>query len=351
MSFIFEYGLFLAKAVTVVLAIVVILISILAIGKQRSEGSNEDGHLQLHKLNEVLDDLRQDMQSGILEGAALKKFEKEEQRKLKEREKNQVSENATKRVFVLDFDGDVRASEVENLRRCITAILQVARRDQDEVVLRLESPGGMVHAYGLAASQLTRLGNHGLALTICVDKVAASGGYMMACVANQLIASPFAYIGSIGVLVQLPNVHRLLTENKIDYEMITAGEYKRTLTTLGENTEAGRLKVQEEVNTMHELFKNFIAEHRPQMDLAPVATGEVWTGSQALVLGLVDKLETSDEVILRLCKESDVFKVSWERRRHLRDKIEELFENSVSKVINGSIERWLHRADKEKYFS
>jgi serine protease SohB len=209
----------------------------------------------------------------------------------------------------------------------------------------------MVHAYGLAASQLVRLRKHGIALTICVDRVAASGGYMMACVANRLIAAPFAYIGSIGVLVQLPNVHRLLKDNKVDFEMVTAGEYKRTLTTFGENTDKDRAKVQEEVDEMHDLFKRFIHENRPGMDMAAIATGEVWTGTQALERGLIDAIDTSDEWVTDKCRDASVYRVSWEQKKPFKDRLSSLFEGSLSSALDKTVWRWLHRADKERYWS
>jgi serine protease SohB len=208
-----------------------------------------------------------------------------------------------KRIYVINFNGDMRASATENLRQEITAILSIADKDKDEVVVNLESPGGMVHGYGLAASQLARIRQHNLPLTICVDKVAASGGYMMACLANTIIAAPFAIIGSIGVVAQLPNFHRLLDKWDIDYEVLTAGEYKRTLTVFGENTDAGRQKFIADLEDTHTLFKEFVSDYRPSLDIEKVATGEHWYGKQALGLGLVDKLMTSDEYLLTRVKQ------------------------------------------------
>ena len=109
-------------------------------------------------------------------------------------------------------------------------------------------------AYGLAASQMQRIRDKKLKLTVCVDKVAASGGYMMAVVADKIIAAPFAVLGSIGVLAQVPNFHRLLKKHDVDFEMLTAGKYKRTLTMFGENTDKGREKFQEDIEDTHVLF-------------------------------------------------------------------------------------------------
>jgi len=358
LEFLSAYGLFLAKTLTLVVAIVFVFVVVLAnASRHRAEGKDK-GHIQVTKLNEELEHLKDDIRHGVLEEDILKSEEKAERKKEKAERKARrkaaetgADEAEPKRVFVLDFDGDTRASEVEDLRHLITGVLAMARPGTDEVLLRLESPGGMVHSYGLAASQLARLRKHGIALTICVDRVAASGGYMMACIANNLVAAPFAYIGSIGVLVQLPNLHRLLKDNKIDYEMITAGEYKRTLTTFGENTDKDREKVQEEVDEMHSLFKDFIHTWRPALDLDQVATGEVWTGTQALAKGLIDAVDTSDEWITARCAEADVFHLSWEQKRKLAERLSSLFEGAAERSLRKVLESTLLRAGKEKFWS
>jgi len=211
----------------------------------------------------------------------------------------------------LDFDGDVEASAVDNLREEISALLSVVGED-DEVLVRLESAGGVVHGYGLAASQLRRIRDHSIKLTVAVDKVAASGGYMMACIADQIIAAPFAVLGSIGVAAQIPNFNRLLKSQNIDVEMHTAGEYKRTLTMLGENTEAGREKFLAELEDVHELFKAFVAENRSKVDVAAVGTGEAWYGQRALERQLVDVLMTSDEYVIKKLEDCAVYEVKYE---------------------------------------
>ena len=356
MEFLSEYGLFLAKTLTIAVVLVLLVIVVAAnAARHRHEGRSK-GSIVVSKLNDEIEDLKEDIRHEILDEDVLKADATAEKKKKKEEAKAKKSQPASeeedgKRIFVLDFDGDMRASEVEDLRQCVTAILTLARPELDEVMLRLESPGGMVHAYGLAASQLVRLRKHGIGLTICVDRVAASGGYMMACVANELIAAPFAYIGSIGVLVQLPNVHRLLKDNKVDFEMITAGEYKRTLTTFGENTNKDRAKVQEEVDEMHDLFKRFIHENRPGMDMAAIATGEVWTGMQALERGLIDAIDTSDEWITDKCRDASVYRVAWEQKKSFKDRLSSLFEGSLSATLDKTLWRWLQRADKERYWS
>nr|WP_312323662.1 protease SohB [Acinetobacter oleivorans] len=225
------------------------------------------------------------------------------------------------KIFVLDFKGDIQASAVENLREEITLILATAKAGRDRVVVRLESPGGMVHGYGLAAAQLVRLRDAGFHLTICVDKVAASGGYMMACIANEIIAAPFAIVGSIGVVAQVPNFNRLLKQHNVDFELYTAGQYKRTVTMFGENTPEGKAKFEEELQQTHVLFKHFVEKYRPQLNVDKVATGEHWYGEDALELNLVDKLQTSDEYLLALLPQHDVYVINTRKKATLGEKL------------------------------
>ena len=225
------------------------------------------------------------------------------------------------KIYVLDFKGDTAASAVENLREEITLILATAKAGRDRIIVRLESPGGMVHGYGLAAAQLVRLREAGFHVTICVDKVAASGGYMMACIANEVISAPFAIVGSIGVVAQVPNFNRLLKENKIDFELYTAGQYKRTVTMFGENTEEGKAKFEEELQQTHALFKHFVEKYRPQLNVEKVATGEHWYGQDALDLNLVDKLQTSDEYLLDLLPQHDVYLIQTRKKPTLGEKL------------------------------
>ncbi|EPO0173550.1 protease SohB [Acinetobacter baumannii] len=219
------------------------------------------------------------------------------------------------KIFVLDFKGDIQASAVENLREEITLILATAKAGRDRVVVRLESPGGMVHGYGLAAAQLVRLRDAGFHLTICVDKVAASGGYMMACIANEIISAPFA------VVAQVPNFNRLLKEHNVDFELYTAGQYKRTVTMFGENTPEGKAKFEEELQQTHVLFKHFVEKYRPQLNVDKVATGEHWYGQDALDLNLVDKLQTSDEYLLALLPQHDVYVINTRKKATLGEKL------------------------------
>lgn len=236
MEFIAEYAGFLARTVTVLAAIIVVLVVIVALRGRGRRGAG--GHLDVQKLNDFYKDLRERVRHSVLDKTSLKALRKEESKAAKQAKKHPEQKS---RVYVLDFDGDIKASATEQLRHEVTAVLSMAGKD-DEVVLRLESGGGMVHGYGLAASQLARIRQAGVPLTVCVDKVAASGGYMMACIGDRILSAPFAILGSIGVVAQLPNVHRLLKKHDIDFEVLTAGEYKRTLTVFGENTEKGREK-------------------------------------------------------------------------------------------------------------
>jgi len=350
LEFISEYGLFLAKTLTVVGAVLIIMSAALANAmKQKKEGK---GSITVTHLNKELDHLSDAIKNVVENEQYLKEAAKAAKKKLKQEKKalkkSGNAEEEKKRLYVIDFDGDPKASQVDELRQAITAVLAMVREDKDEVLLRLESPGGMVHAYGLAASQLHRVRSKNIPLTICVDKVAASGGYMMACVASQLIAAPFAYIGSIGVLVQIPNFHRLLKEKNVDYEMVTAGEYKRTLTMFGENTDQGREKMLEDVKEVHDLFKDFIKESRPAMDIEKLATGETWLGSRALTLGLVDAVGTSDEYIVNACQDADVYHVAYEKKKNIADKLGKMMEST----LDNTIMRWLHRGkSKDELYS
>lgn len=314
MDFLLEYAGFLARAVTVLVVIVVVL-SVAA--SLRSRGRSKGGELLVSSMNEFYQEMKETVEYSVLDKAQLKALKKANKTKLQHDKKAGIEK---KRVYVLDFDGDIKASAVENLRHEITALLGVAK-STDEVVLRLESGGGMVHSYGLASSQLARIRDAQIPLTVCVDKVAASGGYMMACIGDKILSAPFAVLGSIGVVAQLPNIHRLLKKNDIDVEVLTAGEYKRTMTVLGENTEAGRQKFLQELQTTHDLFKQFVARYRPQLDIDAVATGEVWLGSDAQRLALVDTLQTSDEYLSKRAEESDVYLLEFIQKKTLQERI------------------------------
>lgn len=305
MEFLSEYGLFLAKTATLVIAILVIVGGIVML-LRRGDGPVESrGRLEVRHLNETYDTMALTLKAATLSKKAFKQYQKAEKTREKQREKTE-----RRRVFVLNFHGDIRAAAVASLREEVTALLTTAQ-PEDEVVLRLESAGGLVHGYGLAAAQLLRIRDRQIKLTVAVDKVAASGGYMMACVADHILAAPFAIVGSIGVVAQLPNFNRLLKKHDIDFEQFTAGEFKRTVTLFGENNEQGRRKFQEEIEDTHELFKVFVSTHRPTVDLERAATGEHWFGTRALETRLVDELRTSDDYLLAASSDADVYEITY----------------------------------------
>ena len=312
MEFLYEYGLFLAKAVTLVLAIIAVVGAVVGIANKQKPGT---GNLSFDSLTEQFDGLKRQAEQMFLSKSELKKLQK-----ARKKDEKKEKEDKKPSLFVIDFNGSPMAKEVESLRREITAVLCVAK-EGDEVLVNVESGGGVVHGYGLAASQLQRIKDAKLKLTISIDKVAASGGYMMAAVADKIIAAPFAIVGSIGVIAQLPNFNKLLKKNNIDFEMHTAGEFKRTLTVLGENTEQGREKFKQELEDVHDLFKQHVKSNREELDLAKVATGEYWFGSKAQELGLVDDLKTSDDFLLAANEKYTLYKVKYSSRKNMAQKL------------------------------
>ncbi|MAE40269.1 protease SohB [Psychrobacter submarinus] len=283
--------------------------------------------LKVMHLNKTQQQRREDLMEATQGKAALKQLKKSMAKKAKQAlkvksksKKKDKNKETSQQVFVLDFDGDIKASAVKHLREEISTLISTANKG-DEVIIRLESGGGMVHSYGLAAAQLVRLKDAGLKLTVCVDKIAASGGYMMACVADKIIAAPFAVIGSIGVVSQLPNFNKLLKKNDVDYEMFTAGDYKRTVTVFGENDDEDRAKYQQELEQTHDLFKHFVTTYRSELDLNKVANGEHWYGEDAVKLNLVDKLQTSDSYILQLMEDNEVYALHSRQKPTLAEKL------------------------------
>lgn len=339
-EFLLDYADFLLRTLTVLVAVIVVLVTIAAL---RSKGRGKAaGQLQVQRLNDFYKALRERLEHELLDKAQMKQLRKAEAKQAK-LDKKQGQHKP--RVFVVDFDGDIKASATDNLRHEVTALLSMATA-QDEVVLRLESGGGMVHGYGLAASQLARIRQAGVPLTVCVDKVAASGGYMMACIGGKVLSAPFAILGSIGVVAQLPNIHRLLKKNDIDVEMLTAGEYKRTLTVLGENTEKGREKFQEDLDTTHELFKSFVARYRPQLNIDEIATGEVWLGISALNKHLVDELKTSDEYLAERAREAELFHLHFVQKKSLPER----FGIAASVTVDRLLLSWWSRLNQQRFW-
>lgn len=345
MEFISVYGLFLAKVATVAIAIAALAVLAVSLGQRKNR---QKGELQLADLGEQYRDMQRDMRLARMGEAEqkiwskqFKKQTKADDKLKKQRAKSGAVEVTKPCLYVLDFKGSMDAHEVTSLREEISAVLAVASA-QDEVLLRLESPGGVVHGYGLAASQLERLRKGGIRLTVAVDKVAASGGYMMACVADRIVAAPFAIIGSIGVVAQIPNFHRLLKKNDIDVELHTAGQFKRTLTLFGENTEQGREKFREDLNETHELFKQFVHQQRPSLDIDSVATGEHWFGTQAKDKGLIDAIGTSDDLLIAEIDNHEVIAVRYTRRKRLMDR----FTGSAAESVDRLLLRWWQRGEK-----
>jgi serine protease SohB len=275
---------------------------IIALIVSAAHKQHEEDQIEIKNLNKKFADMKLMMQRALLskkEAKALaKKLKKESKKKDQDR----------KHVYVLNFVGNIKASAVKHLRKEITALLSVAT-SKDEVVVCLENAGGMVHEHGLAASQLQRIKDRNIPLTVAVDKVAASGGYMMACVADRIVAAPFSIIGSIGVIAQMPNFNKMLEKHGIEYEQVKAGELKRTLTMFGKNTDEDRARFTEQMEETHDLFKEFVADHRSQLDMAKIATGEHWLGKKALQLQLVDELITSDDYLLKQSEQADVYEI------------------------------------------
>ncbi len=334
-----EYGMFAAKALTTLVVLSALLLLIAGLkGRQR----RSTGTLSVIQLNDQLARMTARLSEAVLDKPAFKALQKTRKQERKAHSKSGV-ERA--KVFVLDFHGDIKASALESLRHEVTAVLELAT-PRDEVVVKLESGGGMVHAYGLAAAQLTRVREAGVPLTICVDKVAASGGYMMACIADRILVAPFAMVGSIGVVAQLPNFHRVLKKHDVDYEMLTAGEYKRTLTVFGENTNTGRAKFQEDLERIHQLFKQFVIRYRPALDIDAVATGEVWFGVEALEQVLADEVKTSDEYVNQRIRQADVFEVRFARPKRLQDRLA----SSTSAAIDRLLLTWVSRLHNQRFW-
>jgi serine protease SohB len=343
-EFLYEYGLFLLKVVTFVVAIAVVIGLIVSAGARQKPSTV--GAIQVTKINDRFDEMSQSMKHAMFDDDVIKKQQKalakekkQEKKANKQKQKHDDVFEEPKRIFLVDFDGDIKASAVSQLREIVSAVLFVAT-PKDEVVLRLESGGGMVHSYGLAASQLDRIRQREIPLTVCVDKVAASGGYMMACVANKICAAPFAVIGSIGVLAQLPNFHKVLKKHDIDFEMLTAGEYKRTLTMFGENTDKGREKFVEDLELTHGLFKDYVHQQRPIIDIDAVATGEIWFGIKAKENSLIDELTTSDDYITGLASDFDVFEVTYTSKKSLPERLGLSVQMGIEKSLSRIVEQF-----------
>ena len=330
MDFLIEYGMFLAKALTIIISIGLVLSMVVSTSQKTNRG-DDNGEIEILPLNIDFEKTKNKLRIATVEESE-KKIERKKIKK-ESKNKNALNLKSKRRVYVVNFEGNIAASAVDNLREEITAILSVANK-KDEIVVRLESSGGMVHSYGLASSQLDRIKKAKLKLTICVDKVAASGGYMMACVGDKIIAAPFAIVGSIGVVAQMPNFNKLLKKHDIDFELLTAGEHKRTLTLFGKNTDKGREKFIEELNETHELFKEYVSKRRPNVDINKIASGEIWFGSRAKELSLVDEISTSDEYICSCFNSAKVFEIKFVRKQKLLQRVGGSVEASITRIAD-----------------
>lgn len=345
MEFISLYGLFLAKVITLLVALGALVAFVVSLGLRKGQTR---GELQLKNIGEQYHEMQHEMRLARLGESEQKQWLKQQKKQdkadaaaKKQRMKSGTIDAVKPCMYVIDFKGSMDAHEVNGLREEVSAVLAVAT-SQDEVLLRLESPGGVVHGYGLAASQLQRIRSKGIPLTVTVDKVAASGGYMMACVADKIVAAPFAILGSIGVIAQIPNFNRLLKKNDIDVELHTAGAFKRTLTLFGENTQQGREKFREELNETHELFKQFVQQQRPVVDIDAVATGEHWFGIQAKEKALVDEISTSDDVLIAAIDTHEVISVRYRRPKRFIER----FTGSAAHSLDRLLLRWWQRGEK-----
>lgn len=342
MEFLADYAGFLIRLLSIALIILLIL-SVVASGKNKQR---KNGNLTITKLNDGYQAMKDELSKKLFDKKILKQQKKALKKQKKAEAKSAVKQSEEqKRIYVLDFDGDIKASAVQSLREEITAVLSVAT-EKDEVVVRLESPGGVVHGYGLAASQLQRIRDKGIPLTVSVDKVAASGGYMMACVADKIVAAPFAILGSIGVVAQVPNIHRLLERNTIDVELHTAGKYKRTLTMLGENTDEGREKFKQDLEDTHDLFKHFVSKNRPVLDIDAIATGETWYGSEAIDNKLADAVMTSDAYLEQYYSDHDVVQVTYREPKAFTERLGLGVLSAVEQKATG----WLSKALNHRGF-
>ncbi len=326
-----DYFLFLLKTITFLVALVFILTVVLRASKQGGDSSGQ-GKLVIAKINTTLEQLKLRMQHEVLNKKTFKREAKNAKEKTKKENKNEHERN---NAFFIRFKGDMHASQVESLRQEVTAVLSVAKANE-EVVISIESPGGAVSGYGLAASQLLRLRNAGLKTTACVDQVAASGGYMMACVTDKIVAAPFSIVGSIGVLSQIPNIHRFLQRFDVDVDVLTAGKHKAPMTLLGENTEEGKRKHVEDLTAIHQRFKGLVSTYRPELNIDEVSEGDFWLAEDALGLKLVDEIQTSDSYLLKLCEEVDVFRVQWMPHKSIEARIK-----GVTGALFSSIEGFL----------
>lgn len=325
MDFWINYFYFLLKTFTLLFAFIIAFIAII-LSSQKIKGADRNSRIVIRKVNNKFKEYLNTINKKILTKKEFSKINKSQKKS---------PANTQKKCFIINFNGDLQASGTDNLREEINALMQI-KDNISEVIVCLESPGGVVSGYGLAASQLQRLKDINIPITVCVDKVAASGGYMIACIADKIIAAPFSIIGSIGVIAQMPNFNKIMKKNDIDYEMHSAGEFKRTLTMLGENTDEGRKKFKEDLEVIQKHFKSHISKHRKDVDIDKVATGEFWLASDALDLKLIDELKTSDDYIYNKSLNNDIYHIEYKVKPTLKGRLCSLI-NFVHSYTNKNI--------------
>src|SRR5271169_5703720 len=338
MAFWLDIAAFALKALLIVAAVggLAVLIARLA---RSGEARDKDKEIKVRSLNERYDDLRDAMNGALFDKKERKALGRTRKKEAKAAAKTRRAQEPGKRIYVLSFKGDMRATAVKRLGAEIDAVLIAARPETDETVIRIESPGGTVTGYGLAAAEILRLRERKIKVTASVDQVAASGGYMMACAADRIVAAPFAVVGSIGVVAPVPNLHRLLKKNEIEYEEMTAGEWKRSVSVLGEITPAGREHFRGKLDATHEAFKAHVAECRPNLDIARVANGDHWLAREALPLGLVDEIMTGDDLLFRARDSARLYEVSTEARKTLLQQLLSGLGTTAQKAADAVIAR------------
>ena len=343
MELLADYGLFLLQTVTIVLAV----IAVIAISSKVSGGGDgPKGAIKITDLSKTFADQSKYVKTVVDDALAQERvslIDRIKKRLRKPPKKTTETPSKKEKVaVVIEFKGDMKASQVANLREEVSAILSMERKP-DQIVIKLTSAGGLVHTYGLASSQLTRLREAQIPVNACVDTVAASGGYMMAVCAERIIAAPFAVLGSIGVVAQIPNIHRFLKNRDVDVELHTAGANKRTLTMLGENTPEGRRKFKEDLEQTHLLFKAWIAKRRPNLDINAVADGSIFYGTDALTKGLCDEIATSDDVLLELSADHHLFALKWIEKKSLTARLS----RDASGAIVDQMDHYINRSNQD----
>jgi protease-4 len=200
-----------------------------------------------------------------------------------------------KRVGLVEIVGDIESSEN------IVDQLEHMRRDPSvhAVVLRLDSPGG-----GVAASQeiydaVQRLRKDDKPVVASMGGVAASGAYYIACGADSIVANPGTLTGSIGVIMSFPNTEELFRKVGVRFEVVKTGKFKDIGSLSRPMTPEERQLLQGVLSNVYEQFVSAISEGRDleRNEILPYADGRVFSGSQALDYGFVDRLGDLDDAI------------------------------------------------------